>query len=357
MLSQMLEKRNLPELMTAFDGTKITSAAQWPARRKELIHLLSEQVYGFTPAAPDHVDVEILSTDDDAYAGTAIHRKLSLSFPTPKGTFSFPVDYLLPKSDKKVPLFISINFRPDFPDKYIPAEEISDHGYAIMNFYYNDVTTDNTEPTGLFTHYPREEKTAWGKIGMWAFAASRILDYALTLDEIDHVRVAVIGHSRLGKTALWCSAQDDRFALGISNDSGSSGAAISRDKIGESVEVISRVFPHWFCGNYRAWADREHEMPFDQHMLLAASAPRRLCVGSAEKDDWADPTSEFLSALAASPAYELHGLTGLVTPDELPAVGSALPEGHIGYQLRAGTHFLSRADWLRYIEYRNLHNV
>ena len=316
------------------DGTPVQTPAQWKERRRELIHLLSEQIYGFTPAAPDRVDCEILSSDDKAFANKAVHQKLNLSFDTPNGRFAFPVDFITPKKVSPAPLFITIAFRPAVPDRYLPMEEIIDHGYAVATFHYNDVTTDNGEDTGLKTMYPRNEKTGWGKIGMWAFAASRVMDYALTREDIDHSRIAV-----------------------NSNDSGCSGAAITRDKVGETVEVISRVFPFWFCGNYRAWADREHEMPFEQHMLLALTAPRCLYVCSAEEDSWADPESEFLSCAAASTAWSICGETGLVTPDHVPAIGDALHEGKVGYHVRSGSHFLSRTDWLRYIEYRDKHNV
>lgn len=357
MIDQLLTQRALPALTTMNDGSTADTAEKWRERRKELIHLLSEQVYGFTPAAPEKVDCEILSSDEKAFANKAVHQKLSLSFDTPNGKFSFPVDFITPKKVSPAPLFITIAFRPDVPDRYLPMEEIIDHGYAVATFHYNDVTTDNGEYTGLKTMYPCDEKTGWGKIGMWAFAASRVMDYALTRGDIDHSRIAVNGHSRLGKTALWCGAQDERFSMVISNDSGCSGAAITRDKVGETVEVITRVFPYWFCGNYRAWANKEHKMPFEQHMLLALTAPRHLYVCSAEEDSWADPESEFLSCAAASPAWDVCGETGLVTPDHLPEIGDALHEGKVGYHVRSGSHFLSRTDWLRYIEYRDRHNV
>ncbi|MBQ2954943.1 MAG: acetylxylan esterase [Clostridia bacterium] len=357
MIKGLIEKRALPSLLTMNDGTPAASEAQWRTRRRELIDLLSDQVYGYTPAAPDHVDCRQLSCEENSFANKAVSEKLELTFDTPKGPFSFPFDLILPKSANPAPLFIAIAFRPNIPDRYLPMEEIIDSGYGVATFYYNDVTTDNGEETGLMLNYPRDAKTGWGKIGMWAFAASRIMDYVLTRDDIDHSRVAVIGHSRLGKTALWCGAQDERFSMVISNDSGCSGAAITRDKAGEDVKAITNRFPYWFCGNYQTWAEREHEMPFEQHMLLALTAPRHLYVCSAEEDQWADPVSEFLSSAAASPAWDVLGKTGLVTPDHLPAVGDSLHEGTVGYHLRSGSHFLSRIDWLNYIAYRNRHNI
>lgn len=356
MIEKMLNERALPALTVMNDGSAAT-AETWRKRREELIHLLSDQVYGFTPTAPDHVDANIVSSEEHVFADKAVQQHIELSFPTPAGSFTFPFDLILPKKDQPVPLFIVIAFRQLIPDRYLPMEEIIDRGYGVATIYYNDVTTDNGEETGLLLQYPRDEKTGWGKIGMWAFAASRVLDYMLTRSEIDPARVAVTGHSRLGKTALWCGAQDERFSLAISNDSGCSGAAITRNKVGETVLDITNRFPYWFCGNYKAWASREAEMPFEQHMLLSLLAPRHLYVCSAEQDSWADPNSEYLSACAASEAWSLLGETGLVAKDALPDVGDSFQEGKVGYHLRSGSHFFSRTDWLKHMDYRDRHQV
>ncbi len=357
MLERLITERNLPDLMTMKDGSPVSCAGQWPARRRELLALLSDQLFGVTPKAPACVECAEMKSDANAFAGKAIREDIRLRFDTPGGDFSFPVTLVLPKTGTPVPLFIFLNFRPDVPDRYLPMEEIVDHGYAVATIYYQDVTTDDDQKTGLAALYPSGQPDSWGKIGMWAFAASRVMDYALTRKEFDPARIAVVGHSRLGKTALWAGAQDERFSLAISNDSGCSGAAISRDKGGETVKFITGRFPYWFCPNYFAWAGREMEMPFDQHMLMALCAPRHLYVASALEDDWADPVSEFLGARAAGAAFSLHELPGLISPDQLPQAGEAFHEGCVGYHLRAGTHFLSRTDWLRFMEYRDRHGV
>lgn len=356
MLSEKLAERLLPALMTHNDGSSIVTPDDWRARRRELLNLLQREEYGFTPPAPKEVRGEILS-EEVSFAGKATLSSIRLTFDTPGGAFSFPITLILPRANAPCPAFVALNFRPNVPDAYLPAEEIVDHGFAVAVLYYNDVTQDSDAGDGLAKMYPRDAKTGWGCIGMWAFAASRVLDYLLTRPEIDPSRVCVTGHSRLGKTALWCGAQDERFSMVISNDSGCSGAAISRGKVGESIEVISRVFPYWFCGNYRRWANREFEAPFDQHMLLSLVAPRKLYVCSAIEDTWADPESEFLSCLAASEAWKFLRVSGLVTPDAFPVSDQPLMDGGVCYHVRDGEHFFSRTDWLYHLACRERYHI
>ncbi|MBE5808616.1 MAG: hypothetical protein E7317_09805, partial [Clostridiales bacterium] len=302
--SRKIAARELPPLMVMQDGEKVRTEEQWRARRAELIDMLAREEYGYTPQAPDEVTGTVESSAE-AFAAKAVQETVTLSFDTPNGGFSFPFTLIVPHADGPAPVFVVIAFRPDVPDKYLPMEEIIDRGYAVATFCYKDVTSDSAEMDGIASMYPWDEKTGWGKIGMWAFAASRVMDYLETRPDIDASRACVTGHSRLGKTALWCGAQDERFGMVISNDSGCSGAALSRDKLGETVKAITDVFPYWFCGNYAAWADREEEMPFDQHMLLSLIAPRKLYVCSAEQDAWADPENEYLACCAASEAWQL----------------------------------------------------
>jgi len=248
---------------------------------------------------------------------------------------------------------IYISFRP-YPDTYYtPVEEIIDNGYALATFCYNDVSLDDKDgwlTNGLATMYPRRGDGAdWGQCGMWAYAASRVLDYALTLEQIDPSRVFVAGHSRLGKTALWCAAQDERFAgVGV-NNSGFGGMAVCRGKQGEQMCHLPVRIERWFCENFKKYVDNLDGMPFDQHMLGALVAPRLLGVCNAEMDLWADPQSEFISLYEADKAYRLLGVPGLIAPADFPPVGARFPEGRIGYSLRSGTHFMSRADWGFYL--------
>lgn len=351
-----MKLRDLPSLMVMNDSSPVRTPDGWRARRRELIEILSREEYGFTPDPPASVRAEVISSER-AFAGKAVQTRVKLSFDTPGGEFSFPVNVVVPENRQNVPAFVAICFRPEIPDKYLPAEEIIDRGFAFASIYYNDVSTDGPAMDGIASMYPADENTGWGKLGMWAFAASRVLDYLETLPCIDPARVAVIGHSRLGKTALWCAAQDERFSMAISNDSGCSGAAISRGKVGESIRDIYTHFPYWFCGNYKNWMDRETDAPFDQHFLLALVAPRALYVCSATEDEWADPASEHLGARAASEAWTLLRRPGYIGPTDLPAPDSPVHSGSVAYHLRTGAHFLSRSDWNWHMEYREKWNV
>ncbi|MBR5586576.1 MAG: acetylxylan esterase [Clostridia bacterium] len=321
----------------------------------EIIDLLSKEEYGYLPDAPDSMSVEVAQKDETFFPGETVLYKLKFTVSIGGSEFSFPVNYNLPLSDKPVPCFVFINFRDQVPDKYLPSEEIADHGYAVMSFCYTDVTSDDGDFTnglaGLFFRDGTRSDTDCGKIGLWAWAAMRVMDHALTLPELDHGRISVVGHSRLGKTALWAGALDHRFHCAFSNDSGCGGAAIARENTGETISVICRNFPYWFCKNYSKYASNEASMPFDQHFLVAANAPHRVYVASASEDAWACPQNEYQSCIEANGYYENLGITGFVTDKAVPEIGDRFHDGYIGYHLRKGHHRLSRHDWQGYIAF------
>jgi hypothetical protein len=350
MLKDEVARRALPPTLPA--GLK---KEQWNAYRREKIQFFERNVYGITPQAPAEVRAQKGPYERNAWAGKAEHYTATLSFDTPRGEFSFPVDIILPHSDKPLPLLLYASFLPYPNGRYGCIEEIVDRGYAMATFCYNDVTRDEQDffTSGLAAMYPRRgDGTDWGKIGMWAFAASRVMDYVQTLPEIDPNRIFCVGHSRLGKTALWCAIQDERFAGVESNESGCSGAAVTRGKKGEHIIDIVTRFPFWFCENYFQYANREETMPFDQHQLLALMAPRLLYVASAEGDEWSDAQSEFIGAALASEAYALLGVPGLINPGgEMPGVCEPLHGGRVAYHVRTGLHFMSRYDFGQIMTY------
>lgn len=366
MIVEKLAERNLPELLKFKDGTPVKTPEDWRKRREEILEILRHEIYGYSPAAPAEVTGVVEEVKETAFGGKAVQERVWIEFDTPKGKFSFPITLIVPKKGRPSPAFLYISFRPEVPNLSLPAEEIVDNGYAIASVCYNDIAYDNRgykpgdvcfegPANGLASMFPRDPETGWGKIGVWAWAASRIMDYLCTRPEIDKERVCVIGHSRLGKTALWAAAQDERFSMAVSNDSGCGGAALFRQKVGERVADMKIHFPYWFCGNYVNYADREEAMPWDQHFLLALLAPRGLVVTSATEDQWADPVSEFLGAKAAEPAFVLTGQAGMEDIDRFPAGGEAFVQGNPAYHLREGVHYLGREDWKCVMDFRKFH--
>ncbi len=262
-----------------------------------------------------------------------------------------------------------------------PLEMIIDRGYAIATMCYHDIFPDNPRMKGrsvipLFTGYSANNTTTnkgvglgstaitghetnhtasdeWQAIGAWAWGASRIVDYLETREEIDSDKIAIMGHSRQGKAALWAGAQDERFKVVISNDSGCGGAALFRREFGETIDIINNAFPHWFCGNFQKYNKREASLPVDQHQLIALIAPRKVYVASAEEDQWADPKGEFLAAYHAGPVYRLYGLSA-IDSDTMPKLHAPIMED-IGHHIRAGKHDVTDYDWKCYLDFADKH--
>ena len=341
-LKNILNERNLPELKS----------------REEMLQIMQNEVYGFLPPKPDNVSFNVTeNTVGNFCAGKAVLNKVVAECKMGEKIFSFPFYAAMPTDGKKHPFFIHINFRDNVPDIYMPTEELVDNGFAVLSFCYKDVTSDNGDFTNglagvLYKNGERNSPCDAGKIALWAWAAQRVMDYAETIkDALDLDCSVVCGHSRLGKTALFCAATDERFKFAYSNDSGCSGAAITRDKQGENVRIICERFPYWFCENYKKYVDNEHNMPFDQHYLVASIAPRRVLIGSASEDIWADPVAEQLCCLAAGSAFE----KGFVFNGKVAEIGEEFLEGDVGYHLRKGLHYFSREDWHKLIKFIDSH--
>lgn len=344
MLSEILKERNVPELLS----------------REEMLDIVQAQLFGYLPPRPEKISFETEENIIPKFcAGKAVCHKVTVNTVINGKEFSFPFLATLPTDEEKHPFFVHINFRDLNPDRYMPTEELVDNGFAVLSVWYNDITTDDGDFTnglaGVLFENGKRNDTDCGKIAMWAWAAQRILDYAETLpDKLDLSRSVVCGHSRLGKTALFAGATDERFAFSYSNDSGCSGAAIARGTApgGERVADICRNFPFWFCENYKKYCNNEYNMPFDQHYLVASIAPRKVLIGSASEDKWADPLSEMLCCVASSPAF----VNGFKYEDRPPQIDDKFFDGDISYHMRKGLHYFSREDWLRLIEFVKLHS-
>ncbi len=344
MLKELLAERKIPDFLS----------------REEMLDILQCEEYGYMPPKPEKVEYKVTENFVRTFcAGKATLSKVDITVTVKGNDFTFPMYAVIPKKEGKYPFFVHINFRSDVPDRYMPSEELFDNGFAVLSFGYKDVTSDDGDFTNglagaLYENGVRGPRDA-GKIAMWAWAAQRVLDYAETVDKLDMNCATVCGHSRLGKTALLAAATDERFKFAYSNDSGCSGAAITRDKVGEKIADIHRVFPFWFCENYANYVPNVHSLPFDQHFLAASILPRYVLIGSAELDEWADPLSEMLTCVAVGPLYEKYGMKGFIYEDRLPKAGDVYLEGSIGYHNREGEHYFSREDWARLIKFINMH--
>ncbi|PYI53904.1 dienelactone hydrolase family protein [Paenibacillus flagellatus] len=361
-----LEQRSLPDPLLGSDGRKVTTEEQWRSvRRPDILRLFRDYVYGREPVGrPEHIGFHV-EKEDGFMEGAAIRKRVEIRFEGPGGAGAFRLLLFLPaKAAKPVPVFLLINNRGRAvadaerasSSPFWPAELIVSRGYAAALFHTEELDPDRDDGFadgvhGLFdpVEKPRSPH-AWGTIAAWAWGACRAMDYLETDPDIDPRRVAVVGHSRGGKTALWAGAIDPRFAMVVSNNSGCTGAALSRGKRGETIRDINARFPHWFCETYKSFDGRENELPVDQHMLLSLIAPRALYVSSATEDLWADPESEFLSLIAAEPVYRLFGSEGLGTaslpPADTPVFGSG-----VGYHIRTGKHDMGLSDWRHFIDF------
>lgn len=288
---------------------------------------------------------------DYLFCGKCKHSVVEFTFEKNGTVAAFKVDVIAPIKEKNPIFAVMADFKSGLPTKYCPVEELLDCGIGIAHVYYNDITTDDGDfDSGIAKLFcDRNNRYAPGKLALWAYAMKKIGQYLIDARFTTCGRLYSAGHSRLGKTALLACAQYDIFAGCFVNCSGCCGAAISRDKAGESIEVITNVFPYWFTENFKKYAKKEYEMPFDQHFLMAAVAPRKVFIVAASEDFWADTEAQYVCAEAATVAYNELGYTGLIKRDTVLGHGEKNDGGEIAFYIRKGPHFFSREDWNFYI--------
>ncbi len=386
-----VQEYQLPDPLIANDGTPITTAEAWQTiRRPEILKQFQSEMFGKYPEADlSKLAFEELMSYDQFLDGKSTMKIIRVFFNAPEQSPYMDLMLVLPNARKGVaaPAFLMPNFQGNHttsPDSHIlidvPSarirntdkspeecrgiissrwafEKIIDAGYACVTVYYEQIDPDfddgfknGVHP--IFTNFNVEDGDYPATISAWAWGLSRALDCLETRPEIDAKKVIVLGHSRLGKTALWCGANDERFAGVVSNNSGCGGAALSRRNFGETIAIINKSFPHWFTSNFHKYGDAVDTLPMDEHELIALIAPRPVYIASANEDLWADPKGEFLSALNADPVYKLLGTEGFGDVTEQPDVN--VPVGAtIRYHKRTGKHDVTDYDWEQYIKFAN----
>jgi hypothetical protein len=352
----------LPAVLPA--GANIRTPEAWRARRADILDLFRDDVYGWSPGRPERLEFERVVVDPTAMNGAATLERVVIISHQAGRSHRFTFTLFVPNARQPAPVFLLLNNRPASnvdPTRaeksgFWPAEDVIARGYGIAALQNNDLAPDDkahfTEGVIHLFEGDRPDRSphAWAALGAWAWGASRVMDYLETDPRVDPSRVAVLGHSRGGKAALWAGAQDERFALVISNESGEGGAALARRTFGETVKAINDVFPHWFDAIYKTYNDRVNDLPVDQHLLLSLVAPRALYVASADEDLWSDPRGEFESLAASSPVFELYG-DPAIAADAMPPLEQPLVVGRRGYHIRRGAHNLTPYDWARFADF------
>jgi hypothetical protein len=379
-------RASLPDPLVMQNGAPVATVKDWnEKRRPELKEMIQHYMYGYLPPA-EKIRASVKREDAKALGGKATLREVTIAF----GPANCPKIHLLlviPNQRKgPAPVFVGMNFCGnhcllDDPEIRIPTvwmydkypgvvknrataegrgkqadvwnlEQSIDRGYAVATFYNGDIDPDHAgERDNIQQHIGSGKPSLgdWGTVAAWAWGIHRAVDFLVTVKEIDAKRIACVGHSRLGKTALLAAAYDDRIALAIPHQAGCGGTAPSRGKIGESVKQINDRFPHWFNGHFKSFNDEPQRLPFDQHCLVALCAPRPVLFSNAVEDQWANPNGQFEVLQAADPVYRLFNAGGLDAkqmPKENQLVNSTL-----GYFIRPGKHSMNAQDWKVFLDF------
>jgi hypothetical protein len=385
---------DLPDPLVMMNGERVKTKEDWTTKRRpELKTLFQHYMYGYMPDAPAKITANVEREDKKYFDGKATKKEIAIAF-GPADTPKIHLLLVVPNNRKKAAaVFVGMNFYGNYtvakdptiplPTMWVPnspkeikdnraaeaargfqadtwnLEEVIDHGYAVATFYCGDIDPDRADKReGVQPHYLKKGETKpdpndWGTIAAWAWGIVRAVDYLVTDADLDKSRIIVVGHSRLGKTALLAGAFDERIALVIPHQAGCGGTAPSRGKVGESVKRINTSFPHWFNANFKEFNDQVEKLPIDQNCLIALCAPRPVLLSNAVEDTWANPDGQFQVLQAADPVYRFLGVEGLeakTMPEPEKLVSSRL-----GYYIRPGKHSMGKEDWKVWLEFVDKH--
>lgn len=364
---EKIKAYTLPDVLTTLDGKKVTTSGQWNTiRRPELLELFRENVQGRIPETPYQIGFKVVHSDRQAMGGSATLKQVDITIMANNKSLVIHLTLFTPnKALKRVPTFLLINNRGltntdparKTKSEFWPAEQVIARGYGIAAFNNADVDPDHFDEFkngihGLLDNAPRPDD-AWGTIAAWAWGASRCLDYLVTDKDVAGDKVAVVGHSRGGKTALWASAEDTRFGMAVSSCSGNGGSSIARRHYGETIRKTNAGFPHWFNANFKKFNDNENALPVDMHMLLALTAPRAMYISCASNDLWADPRGSYLALYHAAPVYRLLS-KNIDIPKATPPLNEKFVSGNIAFHIRDGEHNMVAEDWNKFMDFADV---
>jgi len=380
----------LPDPLVFNNGKPVRTASDWIKRRRpEVLELFAQNMFGRSPQPPRSIKYDVFDTDMHALGGKAVRKQVTIQLSAkPDGPKEDLLIYLPANARKPVPVILSLNFSGNQTASHEPqiklatvwnakthekqqapeqsrgreletVEKVLARGYGYATLCYQDIEPDfkggyayGVRPLFFKAGQTEPSGDDWGAIGAWSYGLSRALDYLEKDKDVDAKRVAILGHSRLGKTVLWAGAMDQRFAMVLSSCSGEGGASLARRNYGETISNLTGAFPYWFCNNFQKYAGHADQLPVDTHELIALIAPRPVYITGGETDRWADPKGEFLACVAAGPVYRLLGAEGFET-DQMPQLDQPITHT-IAYHIHKGGHAVTAFDWDQFLSFADL---